>query len=74
MPTGLQSVFVTYGGNNKVTVGDGVGVVIGGPGDNTITAGANYATVDRSASAEYVFGRWWITGWCSRAGCSRRRP
>jgi hypothetical protein len=52
-PTTFETVFPTSGANNQVTLGSGAGVLIGGPGQNAITGGANYLIIPSNGQAAY---------------------
>jgi Ca2+-binding RTX toxin-like protein len=56
VPTTFESTDPTYGANNKITLGSGSGVVIGGPGSNQISAGPGYAVIAGNGQAEYSAG------------------
>jgi hypothetical protein len=53
VPTTFQSTYPSNGGNDKITLGNGHGVVIGGPGNNSITAGSGYALIQQTGKAIY---------------------
>ncbi len=53
-PTTFQSVYPTIGGPDTIKLGSGGGVVIGGPGSSSVSAGPAYTVVPAAGPAYYL--------------------